>query len=186
MLDVPAAIRKIKQVSSVDKVAYIGGSQGTSIMFYALTKDVEESFFADNMSCFIALAPCMISPNPPYSYDTFIETEWQGLERYPNFLGYGWDTQGYCEATSNGIFCNVLPYIEGAPGVASCDTRSMFQLSQVALEGRFQAWSEEYDKPERRKTELADITKIDKVPVFLINAMQEANCETNEGVEQIS
>ena len=53
----------------------------------------------------------------------------------------------------------------------------------MALEGRFQAWSEEYDKPERRKTELADITKIDKVPVFLINAMQEANCETNEGVE---
>ena len=59
----------------------------------------------------------------------------------------------------------------------------MFQLSQTALEGRFQAWSEEYDKPEGRKTELADITKIDKVPVFLINAMQEANCETNEGVE---
>ena len=62
MLDVPAAIDQIKTTSNVDKVAYIGASQGTTIMFYALTKEIEESYFADNMSCFIALAPCMVSP----------------------------------------------------------------------------------------------------------------------------
>ena len=45
-------------------------------MFYALTKDTEESFFADNMAAFIALAPCMVSDNIPYDYKTFINTEW--------------------------------------------------------------------------------------------------------------
>ena len=58
----------------------------------------------------------------------------------------------------------------------------MFQLSQVALEGRFQAWAEDYDTPEGRQTELADIRNIDKVPVYLIYAKQDGNCETPEGV----
>ena len=74
----PAAITKIQEVSGVKKVAYIGASQGTTIMFYALTKETEENFFADNMSCFIALAPCVVAPPAvvPYDYETFISTEW--------------------------------------------------------------------------------------------------------------
>ena len=58
------------------KVAYVGVSLGTTIMFYALTQETEETYFADNMSVFIALAPCMISPQAPYDYETFIATEW--------------------------------------------------------------------------------------------------------------
>ena len=76
MLDMPAAIDKVKEVSGVEKVAYIGASQGTTIMFYALTQETEETYFADNLSAFIALAPCMISPTAPYDYETFIATEW--------------------------------------------------------------------------------------------------------------
>ena len=60
MLDVPATIKKIKEVSGGEKVAYMGYSQGSTMVFYALTKDTEENYLADNMSCFIALAPCMI------------------------------------------------------------------------------------------------------------------------------
>ena len=52
------------------------------------------------MSNFVALAPCMINPNPPFDYDTFIATEWQGLEKYPDMFGVGWDMQGYCDETS--------------------------------------------------------------------------------------
>ena len=60
MLDVPAAIDKIKEETGESKVAYIGASQGTTIMFYALTKQTEEEYFADNMSSFIALDPCLV------------------------------------------------------------------------------------------------------------------------------
>ena len=61
----------------------------------------------------------------------------------------------------------------------------MFQLTQVALEDRFQAWAPNYDQPDGRQTELADIGKIDKVPVYLINAMQDGFCEDDEGVDQM-
>ena len=37
MLDVPATIEKIKEVSGVEKVAYAGYSTGSTIMFYALS-----------------------------------------------------------------------------------------------------------------------------------------------------
>ena len=45
-------------------------------MFYALTKDVEESFFADNMSVFIAMAPCIYVPTPYGTYENYINTGW--------------------------------------------------------------------------------------------------------------
>ena len=80
MLDVPATIKKIKEVSGGEKVAYMGYSQGSTMMFYALTKDTEENYLADNMSCFIAIAPCMIRPVPSIPYDTFIATDWPVLE----------------------------------------------------------------------------------------------------------
>ena len=61
--------------------------------------------------------------------------------------GENFSAQGWCDLTGNGVFCGGWQYLENA---ASCDTRSMFQLSQLALEQRFQAWSEDYDTPEGR------------------------------------
>lgn len=126
MLDIPATIERIKFVSDVDKVVYMGASQGTTVMFYALTQSTEEEYFAENMSAFIALAPCMISPQAPYDYETFINTEWQALDKYPNLLGEGYTDEGYCRESNNGMFCSFLPYLADAPGISSCDTRSMF------------------------------------------------------------
>ena len=64
------------------------------MLFYALTKDTEENYLADNMSCLIALAPCMIPPEPLVPYDTWIATDWQALKSnlYPNVFGEGWST----------------------------------------------------------------------------------------------
>ena len=41
------------------KVSYLGVSQGTVQMFYALAK-LEKEFFADNLFTFAALDPCTI------------------------------------------------------------------------------------------------------------------------------
>ena len=41
------------------KVSYVGVSQGTVQMFYALTK-LEDEFFADNLFTFAAIDPCTI------------------------------------------------------------------------------------------------------------------------------
>ena len=46
------------------------------MMFHALTKDIEESFFAENMSAFIALAPVLTETPFKYKYEEFIEKDW--------------------------------------------------------------------------------------------------------------
>ena len=56
-----ANIKKMKEVSGADKVFYIGYSQGTIQMFYALAhKNLEEEFFADSLHKFVAFAPCTV------------------------------------------------------------------------------------------------------------------------------
>ena len=80
---------------------------------------------------------------------------------------------------------NILMY------TASQDTRSLFQLQQNSLEQRFQAFAEDYDTPNGRLTELADIGKIDKVPVYLINNVSSTFwghplCEKDAAVEKMA
>lgn len=55
--DLPAVITYIRKVTAQQKIAYIGHSQGTSEMYYALATN--EDFFADKISVFIALGPVM-------------------------------------------------------------------------------------------------------------------------------
>lgn len=55
MLDDKAVIQHIKEVTGNKKVAYIGLSQGTTQMFYALAQDSD--WFKEHMSIFVALAP---------------------------------------------------------------------------------------------------------------------------------
>ena len=112
MLDVPATIEKIKEVSGVEKVAYMGYSTGSTIMFYALTQETEENYLADNISAFIAVAPCMILQRGVVDYDTFIATDWQPIKNnvYPNALGENFDAAGYCAASNNGSLCSTYTY----------------------------------------------------------------------------
>jgi len=56
--DVPANLQKIIEVSGSEKVTYVGYSQGTSQMFYALASD--ELKIADMLERVIMLAPCII------------------------------------------------------------------------------------------------------------------------------
>lgn len=55
-----ANIKFVKEKTQKPKVSYLGVSQGTVQMFYALAK-LEDSFFADNMFTFAALDPCTIA-----------------------------------------------------------------------------------------------------------------------------
>ena len=85
-----ANIKMIKEHTGAEKVFYLGYSQGTVQMFYALAH-LEEEFFVDNMYKFLAFAPCTICPkNGP-------EEKWQDtLFQYPSIgvyemYGPGWD-----------------------------------------------------------------------------------------------
>lgn len=52
-------IKMIKEITGKEKVSYVGISQGTVQMFYALAH-IEDSFLADNLYTFAAASPCTI------------------------------------------------------------------------------------------------------------------------------
>ena len=53
----------------------------TTMMFQALSSKVEEDYFADNMSGFIALAPCLVgNRNFWRDYDKFKSNDWPALD----------------------------------------------------------------------------------------------------------
>ena len=56
-----ANIAAIKEQSGAEKIFYVGYSQGTVQMFYALAHR-EEEFLGDSLYKFLAFAPCTICP----------------------------------------------------------------------------------------------------------------------------
>lgn len=61
LYDDVANIKMIKDKADVDKVFYIGYSQGTAQMFYSLAKN--DSFYKDSLYKAVMLAPCMMPNN---------------------------------------------------------------------------------------------------------------------------
>ena len=60
LYDTPATITEIKKQTGVDKIFYVGYSQGTVQIFYGLAH-LEESFYADNLLKVVTLAPCFVA-----------------------------------------------------------------------------------------------------------------------------
>jgi len=55
--DLPAAIDYVTASTGHSKVVYVGHSQGTTQMFYALAHN--EAYFANKVSLFLAFGPVM-------------------------------------------------------------------------------------------------------------------------------
>ena len=67
-----ANIKMMKEISGAEKVFYVGYSQGTVQMFYALAHR-EEEFFVDNLYKFVAMAPCTVCP------ESGPESKWENV-----------------------------------------------------------------------------------------------------------
>lgn len=55
LYDLPAMFDKVTDVTGVEKLSYIGHSQGTTQMFYALAETQE--YIASKVNVFVAFAP---------------------------------------------------------------------------------------------------------------------------------
>ena len=83
--DLPAQIDAALKLSGQEKVTYVGHSQGTTQMFYALTQD--EPKIMSKVNLFVALAPIV---RPSHSFFTGIQTIVKHLEEIAittNLLG---------------------------------------------------------------------------------------------------
>ena len=67
-------------------MTYSGYSQGSTIMFAALSSEAEESYFADNLNGFIALAGCILAEgNQEQAYPEGREQGAEWLDARPDF-----------------------------------------------------------------------------------------------------
>ena len=75
--------------------------------------------------------------------------------------------------------CNEMKY-ELWFGSGSIDTRSYNQYFMNSYTDRLQAYAVNFDDATQTETKLYDISEIDKVPVYAINAEFDGDCETPE------
>ena len=59
--DIKANVELIQKHNGGEKIFIVGTSAGTTAMMYALSTDLEETFFADKVHSVIAIAPCTIT-----------------------------------------------------------------------------------------------------------------------------
>lgn len=81
--DDPATISSIKAATGLEKISYVGYSQGTAQMHYALTHD-SAGFYEQNLNRIIHLAPCFY-PNLP---DIITSTVSNGLMELQDYGVY--------------------------------------------------------------------------------------------------
>ena len=74
----PASIDYVRDFTGQEKVSYMGHSQGTSQMFYALA--VKEDFWKERINVFIACAP-VIMPNKHFKLFGFGSRVERGLDK---------------------------------------------------------------------------------------------------------
>ena len=152
------------------KVSYVGVSQGTVQMFYALAK--EQDFFADNLFTFAAIDPCTIDVT---------EGDWLYTDGLFHFSEYGiyafggpnWDEDlnTICENFDQGI-CD---YASGCAGGEPVSLQTNVHWAQNVVEQRFQEYATDY-MDGAIHTRLIDLGQITKVPVSIWSGLLDTTC----------
>ena len=115
LYDVPANIDLVLDKTGAPRVSYIGYSQGTIQMFYALTH-IEESYLAERLYTFVALAPCSIAlPDGSESVMTEGVFHLGDIGVYA-FNGPNWESDKIkvCETYSSDV-CDYVSSYDGEP-----------------------------------------------------------------------
>jgi pimeloyl-ACP methyl ester carboxylesterase len=140
-LDDKANIERIKQITGEDKIAYIGYSQGTMSMNYALARDAD-GWYANNLSRVVELAPCFVAGIPDAMREMVEEFYTEGIATLPSLginaiNGPNWDAdlQTICDHFGEAV-CAALR----ARDYSTAQGMSVYayeQIFQNALEERF-------------------------------------------------
>ena len=94
--DAPEQVDYVRRYTDQDKITYIGHSQGTTQLFYAMSKNPE--FWGERLNLFVALAPPVLmdqSEQPllkfASKFGNRLEDRFQKSGLYEIF-GLGWET----------------------------------------------------------------------------------------------
>jgi pimeloyl-ACP methyl ester carboxylesterase len=107
--DQPAFFSYIQEHTNNQKIAYIGHSEGTTQMFTALS-ELEDSFFGDKTSLFVALGPVSKIPNTDIKMVQLALTFYNTIVHVVEMLGM-YEIMGYNQDAEMSTFCSYLPSV---------------------------------------------------------------------------
>lgn len=106
--DAPAQIDYVRKATGVDKVTYIGHSQGTSQMFSAIS--MNQDFWLERLNLWVALAPVTKLDHTKSELFLFVDKFEKLIEDTADLLGI-WEIFGPPANEASKIFCGVIPDI---------------------------------------------------------------------------
>ena len=159
--DARAQVAKIKEMTSTEKILYLGYSQGTTQMFYGLSK-YEEEFYADSLLKFAAFAPCIrfaqqdkkVWERSIFKYDDLEIYHFGGLDQIEN-------VSKICTNIPRNCMQSIVELIMQPSSV-----QSVLHYAQCSIEQRFQEYSPTYEQGDTQTTEIP-LNSIDKVPIAM-------------------
>lgn len=165
-----------------EKVFYLGYSQGTVQMFYALAHR-EDDILVDIMHKFLAFAPCTICP------EDGPESKWHdSLFQFPSIGVYHEYGPGYWTHSYEKIALKLGPKACTVASCLWCKPVSVFSEThwwQNTYTNRFQEYAPNFLEGER-ETDLIDIAGIDKIPISMIAGTADVTCPYERAVETAS
>ena len=117
--DLQAELRTIEEETGSKLVTYLGLGQGSFLMLYALAL-LEESFFAERLYKFVALAPCF-----------YIETAFKSKLQLLDAFQSAYEKQVYWTTRPVGAYTDETP--DGQP----MSVAAQLYYNQIAIEDKF-------------------------------------------------
>ena len=175
--DAKANIDKVRELTGYDKILYLGYSQGTTQMFYGLSK-YEEDFYADRLLKFVAFAPCIrFEQDDPkvwkrgfFRFDDLGIYHEGGIYEIENIEKICTHMPTHCKKQLSKIFA------------APASTQSTLHYAQCSIEKRFQEYSPTYEQGDTI-TELIPLDTIDKVPISMYVGEADHTCPLDQAEE---
>ena len=191
--DLKSVLTFVTDTTGYEKVAYVGHSQGTTELYYALSED--NAWFSNKISLFVALGPVTKLPNTQAALMQ-LSAEFYGplddainLFNMYEFLGDTWFT-----STATNLFCGTVAWFCEAieRSIATSDPnaddndrfevymghfpsgspmQSLMHYAQNYREDRFQLWAPDYNTflaiGQHKHTDLIPLENIVSPPVAM-------------------
>jgi len=192
--DLPAELDYVATYTGIEKIAYIGHSQGTAQMYYGLAEN--QDYFESRISVFVALGSVTLLEHATAGYLTYTADNYEKVDNYLalynvheimadknwwwNIEYHIWcnENQDDCflkgeeSVTSNPDWDDEDRYmVYGAHNPSGASVRSLLFFAQNIKMNRFQKWAPKFNQPNplknERTTELIPLQNITKVPVAI-------------------
>ena len=185
MYDDPANISAIKKATGQDKIQYIGYSQGTVQMHYALAHD-EDNFYGESLHRVIQLAPCFY-PNVPNIIWNTISAGTMRLHEFGVHSLFGKNWEQDLKTICDNVDAFTCSHYRGLTGSQPISVKSEQYWAQLGMNnGFYEPVTMEQWANGVYHGDAIDVSKINQVPMSFFIGGSDNLCKASFANEYIS